>query len=239
MSNTQPSSDSARPASRDAAVAMRLEVVVVPVADAERAKGFYQGLGWRLDADAGGGDYRVVQMTPTGSTTSIIFGAGITHDEPGSIDSLLLAVDDIEAARDDLRSRGVDVSEAFHDPGGGLGGGFHPGTEGRAAGPDPQGRSYATYASFRDPDGNKWLLQQITQRLPGRVEPTDVAALAPLLHETAEHHDRFEKATPPHDWWDWYAAYLSAREQGSSPDEADAAADRYMAEVKNIVVTPG
>jgi catechol 2,3-dioxygenase-like lactoylglutathione lyase family enzyme len=214
---------------------MQLEVVVVPVTDVDRAKSFYQGLGWRLDNDAGGGGYRVVQMTPPGSAASIVFGAGVTRDEPGSVDSVLLAVNNIEAARDELRSHGVEVSEVFHDARGSLGGGWHPGTEGRAAGPDPEGRSYASYASFRDPDGNKWLLQEITERLPGRVEPTDPGTLAALLHETAEHHDRFEKAAPAHDWWDWYAAYLNAREQGSGPDDADAAADRYMAEAKGVV----
>jgi catechol 2,3-dioxygenase-like lactoylglutathione lyase family enzyme len=216
---------------------MRLEVAVVPVTDVDRAKSFYQGIGWRLDNDAGGGGYRVVQMTPPGSSASVVFGAGVTNDEPGSIDSLLLAVDDIDAARDELRSHGVDVSEVFHDARGSLGGGWHPGTEGRAPGPDPEGRSYGSYASFRDPDGNKWLLQQITDRLPGRVEPMDPGTLASLLQETAEHHDRFEQSAPAHGWWDWYAAYLSAREQGSSPNEADAAADRYMAEAKDVVVS--
>ena len=239
MSSTQLSGDSGTKAPGATTVPMRLEVVVVPVADVDRAKDFYERLGWRLNVDAGWGGYRVVQMTPPGSTASITFGAGVTHDEPGSIDSLLLAVDDIEAARNEVRSHGVDVSEVFHDPGGGLGGGWRPGTESRAVGPDPQGRSYASYASFRDPDGNKWLLQEITERLPGRVEPADVATLAPLLHETSEHHDRFEKAALAHDWWDWYAAYLSAREQGSSPDEADAAADRYMADVKDVVAKSG
>ena len=238
MSSTQLSSDAATNAHGAAAVPMRLEAVVLPVTDVDRAKSFYEGLGWRLNIDAGGGSYRVVQMTPPGSGASITFGAGVTNDEPGSIDSLLLAVDDIESARDDLRSHGADVSEVFHDPRGGLGGGWHPGTESRAAGPDPQGRSYASYASFFDPDGNKWLLQQITERLPGRVEPTDAPALAQLLHETSERHDRFEKSAPPHDWWDWYAAYASARQQGGTPDQADAAADRYMAEVKGVVVSP-
>jgi catechol 2,3-dioxygenase-like lactoylglutathione lyase family enzyme len=194
MSSTQLSSDVPTQASRTTALPMRLEVVVLPIADVDPAKSFYEGLGWRLDADVGGGAYRVVQMTPSGSTASIIFGTGVTYDEPGSIDSLLLAVDDIGAARDGLRSRGADVSEVFHDPGGGLSGGGRPGTEHRGAGPDPQRRSYASYASFRDPDGNKWMLQETTTRLPGRVEATDVATLAPLLHETSEHHDRFEKA---------------------------------------------
>jgi catechol 2,3-dioxygenase-like lactoylglutathione lyase family enzyme len=149
---------------------MRLEVVVVPVADVDRAKSFYQGLGWRLDADIDGGpDYHAVQLTPPGSNASIIFGKGVTTAEPGSIASLLLAVDDIDAARDELRSHGADVSEVFHDAGGSLGGGLIAYPEARAPGPDPQGRSYASYASFRDPDGNGWLLQEITERLPGRV----------------------------------------------------------------------
>jgi predicted enzyme related to lactoylglutathione lyase len=170
MSTTQTSSGSARETSRASAVEMRLEVLVVPVSDPGRAKAFYYDrLGWRLDADLGSGDYRVVQLTPPGSRASIIFGSGITADEPGSIDSVLLAVDDIDAAREELLSRGLDVSEVFHDPGGGLGGGWRPGLEGRDPGHDPEGRSYGSYASFFDPDGNKWLLQEIKDRLPGRV----------------------------------------------------------------------
>jgi catechol 2,3-dioxygenase-like lactoylglutathione lyase family enzyme len=165
-----PAGDAATEASGAAAVPMRLEVVVVPVADVDRAKSFYQGLGWRLDAEASAGDdYRLMQLTPPGSHASIIFGKGVTTAEPGSIDSVVLAVDDIDAARDELIARGVEVSEVFHDAGGGLGGGFQAGTEGRAPGRDPQGRSYASYASFSDPDGNGWLLQEITERLPGRV----------------------------------------------------------------------
>jgi catechol 2,3-dioxygenase-like lactoylglutathione lyase family enzyme len=163
-----------RPAPRQKGVPvmdLKLEVVVVPVSDVDKAKQFYEtGLACRLDADVSGGDdYRLVQLTPPGSPCSIIFGKGVTSDQPGSIDSLVLAVDDIDAARDELLSRGVEVSDVFHDAGGSLGGGFHPGTEGRATGPDPQGRSYGSYASFSDPDGNGWLLQEITERLPGRV----------------------------------------------------------------------
>ena len=169
MSSTQLSSDTAQETSRPSTVQMRIEVVVVPVADVDRAKAFYQGLGWRLDLDAGGGDYRAVHMTPPGSAASIIFGKGLTNTEPGSLDSILLAVDDIDVACDELRSRGADVSEVFHDPAGGLGGGWRPGTEGRAPGHDPERRSYGSYASFFDPDGNKWLLQELTERLPGRV----------------------------------------------------------------------
>ena len=149
---------------------MKLEVVVIPVSDVDRAKEFYKRLGWREDIDVVGTDgYRALQLTPPGSACSIIFGKGVTAAQPGSIDRLVLAVSGIDAARDALRSRGVEVGEVFHDAGGGLGGGFYAGTEGRAPGPDPQGRSYASYASFSDPDGNRWLLQEITERLPGRV----------------------------------------------------------------------
>ena len=149
---------------------MKLEVVVVPVSDVDRAKDFYKRMGFREDIDfVGGPDYRVVQLTPPGSACSIIFGKGVTSARPGSIDRLVVAVSDIKAARTELRSHGVEVSEVFHDAGGGLGGGFHVGSEGRAPGPDPQGRSYGTYASFSDPDGNVWVLQEITERLPGRV----------------------------------------------------------------------
>jgi catechol 2,3-dioxygenase-like lactoylglutathione lyase family enzyme len=148
---------------------MKLEVVVVPVSDVDRAKDFYKRLGFREDIDFAGNDgYRVVQLTPPGSACSIIFGTGVTSARPGSIDRLVLAVSDIDAARDDLRSHGIEVS-VFHDAGGGLGGGFYARPEKRASGPDPQRRSYATYASFSDPDGNVWLLQGITERLPGRV----------------------------------------------------------------------
>ena len=148
---------------------MKLEVVVVPVSDVDRAKNFYRRLGFREDIDyVASNGYRVVQLTPPGSACSIIFGKGVTSAQPGSIDRLVLAVDDIDAARDALLARGVEV-RVFHDAGGGLGGGFYARTEARAPGPDPQRRSYASYASFSDPDGNRWLLQEITERLPGRV----------------------------------------------------------------------
>jgi catechol 2,3-dioxygenase-like lactoylglutathione lyase family enzyme len=148
---------------------MKLEVVVVAVSDVDRAKEFYKRLGFREDVDYAGNDgYRILQMTPPGSVCSIIFGKGVTSARPGSIDRLVLAVSDIGAARDELRTHGVEVS-VFHDAGGGLGGGFYADPKARASGPDPQRRSYATYASFSDPDGNVWLLQEITERLPGRV----------------------------------------------------------------------
>ncbi len=148
---------------------LKLEVVVIPVSDVDRAKEFYKRLGFREDIDFAGSDgYRVVQLTPPGSACSVIFGRKVTSAQPGSVDRLVMAVDDIAAAHDALRSHGVEVS-VFHDAGGGLGGGFTAGTEGRAAGPEPQRRSYASYASFSDPDGNRWLLQEIKERLPGRV----------------------------------------------------------------------
>jgi catechol 2,3-dioxygenase-like lactoylglutathione lyase family enzyme len=145
---------------------MKLEVVVLPVADVDRAKDFYSGLGWRLDADfSAGPDFRVVQLTPPGSTASVILGTGVTAAAPGSVEQVLLIVDDIEAARDEMTGRGVAVSEVFHDAGGVF---HHAGTAGRVPGRDPDGLSYASFASFTDPDGNGWLLQEITKRLPGR-----------------------------------------------------------------------
>jgi catechol 2,3-dioxygenase-like lactoylglutathione lyase family enzyme len=147
-------------------VDLKLEIVVVPVSDVDRAKTFYLQLGCRLDADfVSGDDFRVVQVTPPGSQCSVIFGTGITAAAPGSTQDLMLVVYDIEVARAALIARGVDVSELFHDAGGVF---HHAGTEGRLAGPDPEGRSYCTFASFSDPDGNGWLLQEIKTRLPGR-----------------------------------------------------------------------
>ena len=147
---------------------LKLEVVVVPVTDVDKAKHFYgTGLACRLDADYSAGDgFRVVQMTPPGSTCSIILGDGITAAAPGSLDSLVLVVDDIEKARAELADRGVDVTEVFHDAGGVF---YHSGAVARVPGPDPQRRTYASFASFSDPDGNGWMLQEITERLPGRV----------------------------------------------------------------------
>jgi catechol 2,3-dioxygenase-like lactoylglutathione lyase family enzyme len=207
----------------------KLEVVVLPVADVDRAKAFYQGLGWRLDADFPiADDYRIVQFTPPNSPASIQFGTGVSTAVPGSVQNLYLVVEDLAAARDELISHGADVSEVFH--GSGLN------AARRVPGPAPEHGSYGSFATFADPDGNSFLLQEITERLPGRVWPTDVGALADLLHETADHHGSFEAVAPPHDWWDWYAAYLDARQRGSTPDEAAQAAGRYMAEVKHITV---
>jgi catechol 2,3-dioxygenase-like lactoylglutathione lyase family enzyme len=166
MSSTDVRSESATQSPSTTVVEMKLEVVVVPVSDVDRAKEFYQKLGWRFDGDFPvSDDFRVVQMTPTGSACSIIFGAGITTTEPGSLQDLMLVVYDIEAARADLVDRGIEVSEIFHDEGGLF---HHAGTTARVPGPDPEGRSYSTWASFKDPDGNGWLLQEIKTRLPGR-----------------------------------------------------------------------
>ena len=211
---------------KSAAVDMKLEVVLLRVSDIDRAKAFYENLGWRVDIDIAGGDFRGVQVTPHNSEASIIFGKGTNLAKPGSA-NLVLAVDDIDAARDYLVARGVDVSEVFHY----AAGPFNDTVENpRVGGRDPEGRSYFSFASFADPDGNAWLLQEITTRLPGRVwqRTVDVATLAELLHETSEHHDPYEKSHGKHQWWDWYAPYLSARQNGSSPEEAAAAASSYM-----------
>ncbi|MGB7922796.1 MAG: VOC family protein [Pyrinomonadaceae bacterium] len=218
---------------------MKLEVVVLGVADVDRAKAFYENLGWRLDIDlAAGDDFRAVQMTPHNSKASIIFGKGVTSAKPGSANTLVLAVDDVDAARDDLVARGVRVSEVFHY----AGGPFNNSVENpRVGGRDPEGRSYFSFASFEDPDGNGWLLQEITTRLPGRewestqARATDSATLAELLHETEEHHGNYEKTHAEHHWWDWYAPYLSARQNGRSSEEAAAAADRYMEDVLHVL----
>jgi catechol 2,3-dioxygenase-like lactoylglutathione lyase family enzyme len=207
-------------------IGMKLEVVILGVSDVDRAKAFYENLGWRLDIDVAHGDFRGVQMTPHNSGASIIFGNGVTSAQPGSTKNLVLAVDDIDVARNDLMARGVNVSEVFHF----VAGPFNNTVENpRAAGRDPEGRSYFSFASFEDPDGNGWLLQEITARLPGREwKSNDVATIADLLHETAERHDHFEKTHAKHDWWNWYAPYFNARQNGSNAEEAAAAADRYM-----------
>jgi catechol 2,3-dioxygenase-like lactoylglutathione lyase family enzyme len=204
---------------------MKLEVVVVPVSDVDRAKAFYGKLGFRLDIDyARDEQHRVVQFTPPGSEASIHIGKGITSAAPGSVQNLYLIVSDIEKARADLLDHGIEVSEVFH---------FDGLLGSRVSGPDPKRGTYASFASFKDPDGNGWLLQEITKRLPGREwnSTPDVSTLAELLRETEEHHGTYEKTHGKHNWWDWYAPYLSAREKGSSPDEAAAAADRYMGEI--------
>ena len=170
MSTTQVSTGAPSTRVDVTGVPFRLEVVVIPVADHDRARQFYIGLGWRVDADVTLDDgYRLMQLTPPGSSASVIFGTQVTAAPPGSSDGLVLVVDDIDVARQELIMRGADVSEVFHDAGGGLAGGFHIGDQGRAPGRDPEHRSYGTYASFVDTEGNRWILQEITERLPGRV----------------------------------------------------------------------
>jgi catechol 2,3-dioxygenase-like lactoylglutathione lyase family enzyme len=206
---------------REQAVDLKLEVVAIPVSDVDRAKRFYGGLGWRLDADFVVGDaFRVVQFTPPGSPCSIHFGKGVTTAAPGSARGLFLVVSDIEAARAELVGHGADVGEPFHVEG--------PGKPPQS-GLDPERRSYFSYATFSDPDGNGWLLQEVTTRLPGRgLSSIDVATLVPLLREAEEHHGEYEATAPKHHWSDWYAAYLVARERGRTPEDAAKDATIYM-----------
>jgi catechol 2,3-dioxygenase-like lactoylglutathione lyase family enzyme len=201
------------------AIDTKLEVIVIPVSDVERAKRFYSGLGWRLDGDfATSGGFRVLQFTPPGSPCSIIFGTGVTSAAPGSVQGLHLIVSDVEAARAEFASRGVEVSEVFHDVGGIF---HHADRDGRVPGPDPQRRSYASFASFSDPDGNGWVFQEITARLPGRVNGdttfTSPAELAAALRRAAAAHGEHEKRTGgQHDanWPDWYAEYIVREQAG-------------------------
>jgi catechol 2,3-dioxygenase-like lactoylglutathione lyase family enzyme len=217
MSNTQMRSETATGTSGARPVDTKLEVVVIPVLDVDRAKRFYSNLGWRLDADFIGSEaFRVIQFTPPDSPCSIIFGTGVTSAVPGSAQGLHLIVSDIEAARAALVERGIDVSEVFHD----AGGVFHRGgQEGRLSGPDPARGSYASFASFSDPDGNGWLFQEVTVRLPGRVNVdgmtfTSATELAAALRRAATAHSEHEKRTGDHDadWPNWYADFI-VREQ--------------------------
>jgi catechol 2,3-dioxygenase-like lactoylglutathione lyase family enzyme len=196
-----------------ATVDLKLEVVVLPVSDVDRAKQFYQRLGWRLDGEfTNGPNWRAVQMTPPGSPCSIHFGKGVTDAVPGSVKNLYLVVSDMEAARSELMRRGAKVSEPFHFTS--IGGAPVPGL-------DPERRTYMTYASFSDPDGNSFLLQEITTRFPGRgLSNFDVTTLTDLLRETEEHHGKYEPTAPKHHWSGWYAAYMVARQQGKTPEEA-------------------
>jgi catechol 2,3-dioxygenase-like lactoylglutathione lyase family enzyme len=199
---------------------MKLEVVVVPVSDVARAKDFYTGLGWRLDADiATDGTFRVVQVTPPGSPASVIFGTSVTAQAPGSAQGLHLIVNDIDAAHDELKRHGADPSGVFHDAGGIF---HHAGTDARVPGPDPERGSYGSFLSFSDPDGNGWILQEITTRLPGRLDPSatayaSTADLAAALRRAASAHGEHEKrigAEDP-DWPDWYADYMVREQAGT------------------------
>jgi catechol 2,3-dioxygenase-like lactoylglutathione lyase family enzyme len=217
MSSTEIRSD----ATGDASVGradMKLEGVVIPVSDVDRAKEFYLSLGWRLDADIAGGELRIVQLTPPGSGCSIQFGTGLTSAAPGAALGLLV-VSDIETAHDELVDKGVDASEVFHD----ASGGYNRFTrEARASGPDPERRTYASFVELNDPDGNTWQLQEITNRLPGRVDPSTTtfssagdltAALKRAEAAHGEHEKRTGQADP--NWPDWYAAYMVAEQAGT------------------------
>ena len=197
----------------------KLEVLVIPVSDVDRAKEFYGSLGWRLDADvAAGEDFRLIQFTPPGSDCSIQFGTNLTSATPGSAQGLYLVVSDIDGARDELIAGGADVSEMFHE--GAPGARFHPGSD-RVSGPAADRGSYRSFASFSDPDGNSWLLQEVTTRLPGRVDAatTSFAStgdLANALRRAEAAHGEHEKRTGKADpnWPDWYAEYMTAEQSG-------------------------
>ncbi len=218
MSATQVSSDDASVA---ATVGMNLEVIVIPVSDVDRAKEFYGRLGWRLDADLAAGDeFRLVQFTPPGSGCSIQFGTNLTSAPPGSVRGLYLIVSDIEAVRDGLLAEGVEVSDVFHE--GGPGARFHPaGADDRVSGPVPGDKSYGSFASFSDLDGNGWLLQEVTARLPGRVDASatsfaSAGDLAEALRRAeaahGEHEARIGASDP--NWPDWYAHYIVREQMG-------------------------
>lgn len=197
---------------------LKLEVLPLPVSDVDRAKRFYEGLGWRLDADFAYGDvWRVVQMTPPGSPTSVMFGKGFTTAAPGSVNGAFLVVNDVQEARAELARRGVEVSEVFHFEGDLL---SVSGVQRRVPGPDSNGRSYFSFASFADPDGNTWLLQEVTARFPGRGLSSDVATMTELLQEAEARHGEYERVAPKHHWSPWYAAYVVARQRGKSADDA-------------------
>jgi len=203
-----------------AKVDLKLEAVIIPVSDVDRAKRFYGSLGWRLDADfAFDNGFRVIQYTPPGSECSIQFGTRITAAAPGSAQDLYLVVSDVEAARADLVSRGVKASEVFHPEAPGAQ--FQPnGASGRVSGPAPDQTSYRSFATFGDPDGNGWLLQEVKTRLPGRGLAGDVSTLTQLRREAEERHGDYEATAPKHHWSGWYAAYIVARQRGKSPEEA-------------------
>ena len=199
-----------------ATVDMKLEAIVVPVSDAERAEQFYRKLGWRQDVTPPGSG--VFQFTPHGSACSVQFGKGLTSAAPGSVQRTYLIVSDIEATRMALVEAGINVSEIFH---------FGP--DGPANGPDPGHRTYSSFATFSDPDGNSWLLQEVKTRLPGRgFTSMDVATLTELLRETEERHGEYEASAPKHHWSGWYAAYIVARERGRTSEEAAKDAALHM-----------
>ena len=223
MSTTEDRSSDANGTASAGRVDMKLEVLVIPVSDVDRAKEFYGRLGWRLDADRAGEEFRLIQFTPPGSGCSVQFGTGITSAAPGSAQGLLLIVSDIEAAHDELVRRGVEVSEVFHCSTG-TACRFRDG-EGvfqRVSGPAPDRTSYGSFAAFSDPDGNSWLFQEVTTRLPGRVDAAatsfgSASDLASAMRRASVAHGEHEKrigAADP-DWPDWYAKYMVAEQAGT------------------------
>jgi len=226
-SSAAPASVRSKDATKYASVARaatKLEVIVVPVSDVNRAKEFYSRLGWRLDADFDSGkDFRVIQFTPPGSACSIIFGRNVTAAVPGSAQGLYLIVSDIEAARNDLLDHGINVSKVFHGASGMYAGLDEPYLFGRQrlSGPDPDHGSYRSFASFKDPDGNGWLFQEVTARLPGRIDPATTTfesakTLACALRRAAAAHGQYEKriGTEDPDWSNWYAEYMVREQAG-------------------------
>jgi catechol 2,3-dioxygenase-like lactoylglutathione lyase family enzyme len=206
-------------------VDMKFEIVVIPVSDVDRAKEFYTKLGWRLDADFDNGkDFRVIQFTPPGSACSVIFGKNVTGAAPGSAQGLYLIVNDIEAARKNLLRRGVEVGEVFHGAADAYSGADDPYLFGRIRvnGPDPEHRSYRSFASFRDPDGNGWLFQEITARLPGRIDSTattfasanDLASAFRRAEAAHGEHEKRNGGQRDANWPEWYAAYMIAEQSG-------------------------
>jgi catechol 2,3-dioxygenase-like lactoylglutathione lyase family enzyme len=223
MTNTQAHGETAVEPSKARGIDMKFEIAVIPVSDVDRAKAFYSKLGWRLDADFAGDDWRVIQFTPPGSPASVIFGKNVTAAAPGSAQGLYLIVSDIEAARAELLSRGVAIGEVFHGAGDVHAGTDEPYLSGRrrVSGPDPKRGSYGSYASFNDPDGNGWLFQEITARLPGRVDASDTTftsstELAAALRRAAAAHGEHEKRIGQHDenWPDWYAESIVREQAG-------------------------
>ena len=216
MSSTPTINELATGVPNDGTVDLKLEVVAIPVSDIDRAKAFYERLGWKLDADFMiGKDFRAVQLTPPGSPCSIHLDPTAA---PGSARGMFLVVSDIEAARKGLIARGADVTDVFH-----FDGDHHP-----QPGPDTQGGSYNSFATFSDPDGNRWLLQEVTTRLPGRGLGNDLATLTELLRDAETHHGEYEPVAPKHHWSGWYAAYIFARQQGKTSEEAVKEATRNI-----------
>ena len=215
-----------------ARIGTKIEVVVIPVADVDRSKEFYTRLGWRLDADFPyDNGFRVVQFTPPGSGCSVQFGTKMTPAAPGSAQGLYLIVSNVESARRELAARGIDVSEVFHP--GTPGAQFQVDGSGRISGPAPEHATYGSFATFRDPDGNGWLFQEVTTRLRGRgLSNFDVATLTELLQEAEKHHGEYEPTAPKHHWSGWYAAYIVARRDGKTPEEAAKNAKIHIEEAR-------